>query len=152
MGCGEPVFGGVWFRDDRGQDRPYPRGNIPLDSGSAPSLRIEGTGRPLFTSSAPFRSLGWWTQRLELGAGNWTSPVRWQGLLDGEGSMRCGCMVELKSAMAPSLAELVVPWLLPSERVAWREVPWLIPSEQSALDERRHGPSLSAGTTGVSGT
>ena len=58
---------------------------------------------------------------MELGTGSWTSPVRWQGLLDGEGSMRCGCMVELKSAMAPSLTKLVVPWLLPSERVAWRE-------------------------------
>ena len=50
-------------------------------------------------------------------------------------------MVELKSAMAPPLREGGVA----------REVPWFIPSERAALDERRHGPSLSAGSTGVSG-
>ena len=140
MGWGEPVFDGVWFRDDRGWDRPYPRGNIPLDSRSALSLRIEGMGHPLFTSSAPFRSLGWWTQRLELGTGSWTSPVRWQGLLDGEGSLRCGSWLSSR-----------VPWLLPSERVAWRER-----CHGSFPPSGRHWLSgamapLSAGSTGVSG-
>ena len=93
MGWGEPVFGGVWLRDDRRWDLPHPRGKIPLDSGLAPPLRIEGMGCPYSRRLLPFDPSGG-----ECRGWSWTS-----------------------SAMAPSLSELVVPWLLPSERVAWRE-------------------------------